>query len=88
MLNSLGFLRSIALIADMSLRKLNKSWTPKDERTLVRLKSEGKSFMQIGRLIGRTAAACDGRWQKIKREASARTPLRRTESKAVREDRQ
>lgn len=49
-------------------KKTKVPWNPKDERTLLQLRAEGKTFMQIAKLMGRTAAACDGRWHKIKRE--------------------
>lgn len=52
----------------MSRKRTSQPWTAEDEKTLLQLRGQGKSFTQIGRLMRRTAAACDGRWYKIQRE--------------------
>lgn len=43
-----------------------KSWTKSETDSMLRFRNEGRSWEEIGTLLGRTAASCYARYYKIK----------------------
>jgi len=44
---------------------LKKIWTKEDEEKLIQLRKEGKSFIQIGKLIDKTSDSCCGKYKRL-----------------------
>ena len=62
-----GYEIKIKKLAKRKTGYSKRGWSESETNTMLRFRSEGKSWEEISKLMNRTKSACYGRYYKIKR---------------------